>query len=80
MAKKKRLERDAENVVVSGVISGLARYFDQDPKLFRLFAISFLIITGFFPGILIYFVAWVMMPKSTPPSDNVEYEVVSWVW
>lgn len=37
----KRLEKDQENVVVSGVISGLAKYFEQDPKLFRIFAIAF---------------------------------------
>ncbi len=75
---KKRLEKDQENVVVSGVVSGLARYFDQDPKLFRLFAIAFLIVTGFFPGVIIYFVAWLMMPRSISKENdaNVEYEVV----
>ena len=73
---KKRLEKDQENVVVSGVVSGLANYFEQDPKLFRLFAIAFLIITGFFPGILFYFVAWFMMPKSIPHAQDVDYEVV----
>ena len=72
----KRLEKDQENVVVSGVVAGLARYFDQDPKLFRLFAIAFLIVTGFFPGVLIYFVAWLMMPKSIPKAQDVDYEVV----
>ncbi len=73
---KKRLEKDEENVVVSGVISGLARYFEQDPRLFRIFAIAFLIFTGFFPGVLIYFVAWLMMPKSVSDQQDVEYEVV----
>ena len=75
---KKRLERDEENVVVSGVIAGLANYFDQDPKLFRLFAIVFLIVTGFFPGVLIYFVAWMMIPrrKKMDKAQDVEYEVV----
>lgn len=75
---KKRLERDEENVVVSGVIAGLARYFDQDPRLFRLFAIAFLIVTGFFPGVLIYFVAWMMIPKrkNREAAQDVEYEVV----
>lgn len=75
---KKRLERDEENVVVSGVIAGLANYFDQDPKLFRLFAIAFLIVTGFFPGVLIYFVAWMMIPRrrKMDEAQDVEYEVV----
>ena len=73
----KRLERDEENVVVSGIIAGLANYFEQDPKLFRLFAIALLIITGFFPGILLYAIAWFMMPRQTTKAqEKVEYEVV----
>ena len=72
----KRLEKDQENVVVSGVVAGLARYFDQEPKLFRLFAIAFLIVTGFFLVVLIFFVAWLMMPKSIPKAQGVNYEVV----
>jgi phage shock protein C len=75
---QKRLERDEENVVVSGVIAGLANYFEQDPKLFRFFAIAFLIVTGFFPGVLIYFVAWIMIPRQGRKEEvqDVEYEVV----
>jgi phage shock protein C len=74
----KRLERDQEKAVVSGVLAGLAKYFNQDPSLFRIFAIVFLIITGVFPGILFYIAAWILMPKK-PVSTNahtVEYEVV----
>lgn len=74
--KKKRLERDEERAVVSGVLSGMARYFDQDPVLFRIAAITFLILTGVFPGIILYLAAWIMMPKRIHDSHDVEYEVV----
>ena len=58
----KRLERKQEAKIVAGVLAGLADYFDQDPRLFRIFAITFLIFTGIFPGLLIYIVAWIIMP------------------
>lgn len=73
---KKRLERDEEKAVVSGVLSGMARYFDRDPVLFRIAAVTFLILTGVFPGIILYIAAWIMMPKSDKKSQTADYEVV----
>ena len=71
---KKKLERDQEKAVVSGVLAGFARYFDQDPVLFRVAAVAFLILTGIFPGILLYLAAWVVMPRND--GTRVDYEVV----
>jgi phage shock protein C len=71
---KKKLERDEEKKVVAGVISGMANYFNQDPVLFRIAAITFLVITGFFPGILLYIAAWVVMPKNDG-RVKVDYEM-----
>jgi len=71
---KKKLKRDQEQAVVSGVLAGMAKYWDQDPVLFRVLAIVFLVLTGFFPGILLYLGAWVVMPKDNGP--DVHYEVV----
>lgn len=74
---KKRLERDKEKAVVSGVLAGMANYFNQDPVLFRIAAITFLIITGFFPGILLYLAAVLIMPKENKSAPvDVDYEVV----
>ena len=73
---KKRLERDKERAVVSGVLAGLAQYFGQDPVLFRVLAVAFLVLTGIFPGILLYLAAWVIMPRKMTDTDKVEYEVV----
>lgn len=70
----KRLERKTENKIVAGVLSGLADYFNQDPLLFRLAAVIFLIITGVFPGLLFYLAAWVLMPLSKH-SKAADYEV-----
>lgn len=70
----KRLERDVENKVLAGVLSGLAGYFNQDPVLFRFLAIMFLIITGIFPGLLFYLVGWMIMPQQK--ARKADYEVV----
>lgn len=76
MAKQKRLERDKEKAVISGVLAGMANYFEQDPVLFRVMAIAFLVLTGFFPGILLYLAAIVVMPRKMHEAQDVEYEVV----
>ena len=70
---KNKLERDEEKAVVSGVLAGMAEYFGQDPVLFRVVAISFLILTGFFPGFLLYLAAWIAMPKRS--AKRADYEV-----
>jgi phage shock protein C len=70
----KKLEREREGAVVAGVLAGLARYFDQDPVLFRIIAIVLLLLTGIFPGAFIYFVAWLIMPKRK--EEAVEYTVI----
>ncbi len=73
---KKRLERDKEKAVISGVLAGMANYFEQDPTLFRIMAIAFLVLTGFFPGILLYIAAMFVMPRKMEKPLDVEYEVV----
>ena len=75
---KKRLKRDEEQAVVAGVLAGLAEYFKQDPALFRIAAITLLILTGIFPGVLLYLGAWLVMPKhrsTDTQSTHADYEV-----
>lgn len=74
---KKKLRRDEEQALISGVLAGMAKYWNQDPVLFRLAAIVFLVITGFFPAILLYLGAWFVMPRDTNQEESkVHYEVV----
>lgn len=63
MTTRKKLERDQEQAVVGGVIAGLANYFNQDPLLFRVVAIALLIMTGLFPGVFLYLLAWIVVPR-----------------
>lgn len=73
MAKK--LQRDEETKMVAGVLGGLARYFEQDPTIFRLVAIFFILITGVFPGVLMYIIAWFVVPRRPTPADA-DYTIV----
>lgn len=64
----KRLHRDEETAIVAGVLAGLAEYFNHDPVLFRLASIFLLIATGVFPGLIMYLIAWVVLPRK-PKAD-----------
>ena len=66
----------SDNKFVGGVIAGCAEYFDHDPTVWRIGSIIFLIITGFMPGFLLYFLAWLVMPKKERNIRDVEYTVI----
>lgn len=58
----KKLYR-SNNKLVAGVCAGLAEYFDHDPTLWRLGFAFFLVLTGVMPGLLLYIVGWIVIPK-----------------
>jgi phage shock protein C len=72
MKNSNRLHRDDETALVAGVLGGLANYFAQDPLLFRLIAIMFIILTGVFPGLLMYLIAWIVMPRRPKADYTIE--------
>ena len=55
----KRLYRNANEGVISGVAAGLGEYFVIDPVIIRILFV-FLAIPGI--GFLIYLILWIMMP------------------
>lgn len=56
----KRLYRNKSDVMIAGVCSGMAKYFDVDPTAIRL-AFVLLLFVGF-GGLWIYLVLWIIMP------------------
>lgn len=60
---KKKLYRSRDDILLAGVMGGLAEYFEHDSTLWRLGFIIFLIITGIMPGVLLYVVAWLIIPQ-----------------
>ncbi|RJQ36683.1 PspC domain-containing protein [Candidatus Parcubacteria bacterium] len=59
----KRLYRSEENQIIAGVVGGIGEYFDVDPTLLRLVWLLIVIFTGFFPGILAYLLAVLVIPR-----------------
>lgn len=63
----RRLYRPAQGAKIAGVCAGFARYFDVDVTLVR---VLWLVLTVWplpLLGIISYIVAWIVMPKETPP-------------
>lgn len=60
---EKKLLRSSENKMFLGVLGGLGEYFGIDPTLLRVGFIIVFALTGFFPGVLSYLLAALIMPK-----------------
>ena len=62
MTNGKRLTR-SRNKMIAGVCAGIAEYFGWDVTLFRVVYVIVSIISVAFPGILVYIVLLVVMPR-----------------
>jgi len=59
---KKKFTLSSTDKKIAGVCGGIAEYFDIDPTMFRLiYALATIFTT--LPGIVIYIILWVIMPK-----------------
>lgn len=60
--ESKRLRRSRSNAMISGVCAGFAEYFGMDPTVVRLLYVALSLFTVFFPGILFYIAAMLIIP------------------
>jgi phage shock protein C len=58
----KRLMRSSVDKTVAGVCAGFADYFGVDPTVLRIGWAFVTLATGLVPGVIAYFVAWILMP------------------
>ena len=63
MVNGRRLTRSRDKMI-AGVCAGIAEYFGWDVTLFRIVFVLASILSVAFPGILVYVVLWVVMPRS----------------
>jgi phage shock protein C len=61
--EKRVLRRSHSNRIFAGVCGGLGEFFGIKPFWFRL-AFLIALIPGGVPGILVYLILWLVMPKS----------------
>ena len=54
----------SENKIIAGVCAGIAEYFGWDTGITRLVYLLLSVFSAAFPGILTYFILWIVMPDS----------------
>ena len=58
----KRLYRSQKDRKLAGIFGGLGDYFEIDANLLRLIAVLLFLISGFFPVLITYVIAWIILP------------------
>ncbi len=71
--EKKTLRRSSTQRILTGVCGGIGEYFGVDANLIRL---AFAVFTVFaFSGVLLYVVAWLVMPEEGAESSVLEHTI-----
>jgi phage shock protein C len=65
-----QLKRSKKNRIIAGVCGGIAEYFGVDPTLVRL--IWVLITLAWGAGLLLYIIAWLIMPEEEGETESEE--------
>ncbi len=68
----KKIYRSQENKIVFGIFGGIGEYFDIDPAIFRLVGLALCFATGIFPFILIYILAYFVIPSKEKETSQVK--------
>ncbi|MCR4324778.1 MAG: PspC domain-containing protein [Candidatus Curtissbacteria bacterium] len=63
MVVQKKLYRSRKDKVFAGVLGGLGEYFDVDPTILRLAFVALVILTGIFPGVILYIISVFIVPR-----------------
>ena len=58
------LQRSRRHKMIAGVCGGLAEWLGWDPTLVRVLYVVGSIVSVAFPGILVYVILWIVMPKA----------------
>jgi phage shock protein PspC (stress-responsive transcriptional regulator) len=58
------LHRSRTDRIIAGVCGGLADWLGWSPTLVRILYVLVSILSAAFPGILVYIVLWILMPKA----------------
>jgi len=59
----RRMMRSRTDRKIAGVCAGLAHYLDLDVALVRVLTVLITFAVGFFPGLIAYIVAWIIVPQ-----------------
>lgn len=62
--RHRQLARSESDRRIAGVCGGIAEYFDIDPTIVRIIFVLAALFGG--PGLLVYIVLWIVLPKGSP--------------
>ena len=58
-----KLHRSTTNRIIAGVCGGFAEWLGWNPTTFRVLFVIVSILSAAFPGMLVYLILWLVMPK-----------------
>jgi phage shock protein C len=59
----KKLVRPRADRKIAGICAGLGNYLDLDPIVVRLIWVFLTFVSGLLPGIVVYVLAWIIVPE-----------------
>ena len=59
-----KLHRSTTNRIIAGVCGGFAEWLGWNPTTFRVLFVIISILSAAFPGMLVYLILWLVMPKA----------------
>ncbi len=60
-----KLYRSSSNRIIAGVCGGIADWLGWSPTMVRVLYVVGSILSVAFPGILVYVILWIVMPKGS---------------
>ena len=72
------LYRSNRSNMIAGVMGGIAERFGWNANLLRIIFVLVSVMSAAFPGILVYLVLWLIMPKNKSnlnPTSNYEHPI-----
>ncbi|MEE8338967.1 MAG: PspC domain-containing protein [Xanthomonadales bacterium] len=63
MSDKSGIRRSRTNAMIGGVCAGIARHFGWSVTGTRVAYVLISIISAAFPGVLVYLILWLLLPK-----------------
>lgn len=64
----KKLYRSTTDKIFAGICGGLGEYFQIDSIIVRLIWILIVVLTGIFPGVIVYIIAIFLIPRKSVPT------------
>lgn len=63
-----KLYRSQTNKMIAGICGGLAETYSTDSTLVRLLTVLLCLVTGILPVVIVYIIAWIVVPVGSSPS------------